>query len=730
MTSTYLAYQQLNRDLPRSLQLTAARPEVAREQKYYEENIGKVTSVDEFLDNRRLFAYSMKAYGLEDMTYAKAFMRKVLESDPSDSRSFVRQLVDQRYVTFANAFSFTTDGTARPNLPFVQNDFQEEGTAGLYSEHRVKQGATAATEAQYYQSRIGTVASVDAFLSDGRLFAYALTAVGLDPNIASTTTIRNVLTSDLSDPGSVANTLSDNRYRALAGLFSFQTDGSVAVGAKAQTDAQLGDTTYLYYENSGNGASPAAAAFNTDYYTNTIGGVASVDDLLNNDRLYRYALTAFGLDPNIQSKATIRQVLTSNLSDPNSFANTSSDGRYRTLADAFNFAVDGTVSGTDGAQSADQVHSTTDLYLTTYDDAAVSAESVATSFYHNRINLLTSVDALIDNDSLYNYVLNAYGLDPKVESKAKIRQVLTSDASDPTSFANRQTDTRYRDLAAAFNFGADGSVLQPRKAQLDLEELSTIQLYNTRIGATQAEQDTATQENTYYHSAIGKVQSLEGLLSDRRLVTYLLKAYGLEGENISDGELRSVLTSDPLDENSFVSKQSDQRLRDLAAALNFTSDGDIGRVAGKQAQTRSNILKTADLNTRQTMESDVGATNEGARLALYFQRKAPDITTAFDILADKAIFEVVRTALALPESMSQASIERQADILIGRINPADFRDPVKLEKFITRFSALYDVNNGGGASAGSAASIILGGQPATVGTDIGLLTKMQSLARG
>lgn len=725
MTSTYLSYKLLTKDLTKSLGRVAAKPEVAREQQYYEDNIGKVKTVDEFLNNRRLFAYAMKAYGLEEMTYAKAFMRKVLQSDVNDSKSFVRQLVDQRYMTFAKAFTFSTDGTVRANLPFVQNDFQEDSTTGLYSEHRVKQGATAATEVQYYQSRMATVTSVDGFVADDRLFSFALKAVGLDPSIASTATIRNVLTSDLSDPNSVANTLGDNRYKALASLFSFAADGTATAGS-AQSSAQLNNTQYLYYQNTGNGASPAAAAFDTAYYTNTIGTITSVDAFLNDGRLYTYALTALGLNPNLQSKTTIRQVLTSDLSDPDSFANKQTDGRYRTLADAFNFATDGSVSGTAGAQSTADVKSTTDLYLTTYDDAAESAEAAATTFYQNRINLLTSVDALIANTSLYNYVLDAYGLDPDVDSKAKIRQVLTSDPSNPTSFANLQSDSRYRDLAAAFNFGADGSVLQPRKAQTDGEELGTIQLYNSRIGTSQSEQASATAENTYYHATITKLQSLDDLLSDKRLKAYVLKAYGLEGVTVSDDTLRKVLTSDPFDEDSFVSKQSDTRLRDLAAAFNFTSTGGIGRVPEEQSQLRSNTIETTDLNTRQTLEGEAGTQNEGVRLALYFQRKAPSISSAFDILADKAIFEVVRTGLGLPVSMSQADIEVQADILVKRINPADFRDPAKLEKFISRFAALYDLNNGG-TNAGSAASIILGGQTGNVGANMSLLSSLQGI---
>jgi hypothetical protein len=726
MTSTYLDYQRLTQNLVRSLTQTASKPEVVREREYYEANIGNVTSVEEFVEDRRLFAYAMKAHGLEEMTYAKALMRKVLESDLNDSSSFVRRLVDTRYLTFASAFSFSTDGTARPNLPFVQDDFQRDGTTGLYSEHRVRQGVAAAAEAQYYQAEMAAVTSVDDFLGDERLFAYALTAVGLDPRIASTSAIRNVLTSDLSDPTSFANTIADDRYRALAGLFSFETDGSVAAGASAQSATQLDSTVYLYYENSGSGASPAAAAFNTDYYAANIGGVASVDDLLDDDRLLRYALTAFGLDPDIQSEATIRQVLTSDLSDPDSFANTLSDARYRILADAFNFATDGSAIG-GAAQAADQVQSTTELYLETYDDEAVSAESLATTFYRNRINLLTSVDQLLENSSLYNYALEAHGLDPSVESKAKIRQVLTSDLSSPTSFANLQSDTRYRDLAAAFNFGANGAVLQPRRAQLDLEELVTIRLYNTRIGASEAELASAAEESTYFHNTIIKVQSLDELLDDDRLVAYLRKAYDLEDLSISEGMLRTALTSDPLDEDSFVNTQSDTRLRDLAVAFNFTSDGSIGRVSDGQVQLRSNILKTTDLNTRQTMETDAGQNNEGVRLALYFQRKAPGITSAFDILADKAVFEVVRTALSLPLSMSQADIQVQADMLIARIDLADFRDPAKLDKFITRFAALYDLTNGT-ANTTSAASIILG-QSGIIGTDMGLLGQLQDLIR-
>ena len=338
------------------------------------------------------------------------------------------------------------------------------------------------------------------------------------------------------------------------------------------------------------------------------------------------------------------------------------------------------------------------------------------------------MDALIDNSSLYNFVLKAFGLDPAKESKSFIRQVLVSDASDRTSFANLQLDASYRDLAAAFNFAPDGSVLPPLRAQVEKSELETINLYNSRVGESESEAAAAREESNYYHANIIRVRSLNDFLADKRLVSYALKAHGFEGEQISNDVLRSSLTSDPLDPDSFVNEQGDQRLRQLAAAFNFEPDGTVARVPDRALQTRADVMRTVDGFARQTMENDAGAQNEGVRLALYFQRKASIIVSPFSILADKALLEVVRTALNLPPEMSQADIEVQAANITKRLDIADFKDPAKLEKFLTRFAAMYDVNNGGFSTL-SAASVLLTGQQG-IGTNLGLLGSMQRILTG
>src|SRR5262245_30495672 len=106
MTSTYLDYRVYTQDLAKTLKRTAEQPQNAREAEYYKANIGKVKSVEEFLKNDRLYNYAMQAYGLSDMIKSKAFMKKVLQSDLDDPKSFARSLVDTRYQVFARAFNF------------------------------------------------------------------------------------------------------------------------------------------------------------------------------------------------------------------------------------------------------------------------------------------------------------------------------------------------------------------------------------------------------------------------------------------------------------------------------------------------------------------------------------------------------------------------------------------------------------------------------------------------
>lgn len=719
MISTFLSYRFYTADLDKSLQRTLTSPAVQREQAYYRDNIGKITSIDEFLNDRRLYTYAMKAHGLEDMVYAKAFMRKVLESDLTDQNSFVRKMVDPRYLNFARAFNFTPDGGIEKGVSIVQDMGDLEGTIGLYSEQRLRKGTASMAEAEYYATRMATLTSVDQLVSDPKLFSFALKAYGIDPTIASESFIKGVITSDLADPDSLANQM-DVRYRQLAAAFSFQSDGSVVAGG-AQTLQQLAQTVDLHYDKTGAGVSPAAAAFRTNVFDTLIGSITNVDDLIANPILRDYALVAAGIDPIYISNAMMRDILTSDLGDPDSYANTSAS--YRALAGMFNFSSDGSLDPGVPVQTAEQRGLLVDGYFANYEKKALDAETLHTSDYRLFLEQVKSVDDLIRNPRLYTYVMRAFGLENEGDPPFKIRQVLLSDPSDSSSFASQLRDPRYTALAAAFNFGPDGQPQGPLRAQFASSKSHTISLYTETLGQYDFQKEAGEVESKYYDETIDKIETVDQLLADKRLVAYITRAYGFEREQLSDTVLRQIFTSDIDDPRSFVNLGPNAKFQEMARAFNFQTDGTARRVVLGLAQDTNAVREMQNLYIRQTMEQTAGEQNAGVRLALYFQRKASSITSAYSILADKALIEVVLTALQLPSSISQADIDTQAKLLAKRLDFDDFKDPAKVEKFLARYTALYDLQN---PQQGPSIPSILLGDTGIIGFGQDLLTSIQA----
>jgi Protein of unknown function (DUF1217) len=194
VVSTYLAYNSVVRNLKQSMTRVAQQPDVTGNAAYYKENIGKVKTVDDFMKNDRLYQYAMKAYGLEDMIYAKAFM--------TDPNSYANKLTDKRYQEFAAAFSFSSSDAA-----VAQSANQTDEMIGLYTATVTRQVDAVDEDTRYYNQTIGGVKTADQLLNDDRLRTYVFDVVGIDVSQWSRDTIQKVLSSDPSDPNSYVNTV-------------------------------------------------------------------------------------------------------------------------------------------------------------------------------------------------------------------------------------------------------------------------------------------------------------------------------------------------------------------------------------------------------------------------------------------------------------------------------------------------------------------------------------------
>lgn len=83
-------------------------------------------------------------------------------------------------------------------------------------------------------------------------------------------------------------------------------------------------------------ASPAIQR-DTDYFRETIGSITTAEQLVDDRRLLRVALGAFGLDEDINNRFFIRKALEESTLEPGSLANRLSDKRYLAMAETFGF---------------------------------------------------------------------------------------------------------------------------------------------------------------------------------------------------------------------------------------------------------------------------------------------------------------------------------------------------------------------------------------------------------
>jgi hypothetical protein len=239
-----------------------------------------------------------------------------------------------------------------------------------------------------------------------------------------------------------------------------------------------------------------------------------------------------------------------------------------------------------------------------------------------------------------------------------------------------------------------------------------------------AEKPDVSRDTDYFLANIGNVKTIDDFLKDYRLYSYAMKAFGLDDMTYAKAFMRKVLTEGVSDKNSFANKLSDPRYRQFATAFNFAA---LGTGTTQTAQATTGV---AQQYVQQVMEQDAGDQNEGVRLALYFARNAASITSPYQILADKALTQVVQTALGISPMVSSADIDAQAAMLSKMINFSDFQDPAKVSKFTQRFAAMWDATQATNDIAnGTNAALVLFGQPNN-GMDVDLLTKLQTIRLG
>ncbi|MCA1369420.1 DUF1217 domain-containing protein [Bradyrhizobium sp. BRP14] len=184
VTTTYTSYRLITADLTRSLQRVSEQADVARETEYYLAKIGSIKTIDDFFADSRLYNYAMKAHGLEDMAYAKAFIRKVLSEGVDKEDAFANKLADSRYKALVESLDFARHGEAATSF-----DRAQKGVVDKYTRQTLEQNAgeenTGVRLALYFQRMAPTITNGYEIIADEALSEVFRTALQLPDEFAA-----------------------------------------------------------------------------------------------------------------------------------------------------------------------------------------------------------------------------------------------------------------------------------------------------------------------------------------------------------------------------------------------------------------------------------------------------------------------------------------------------------------------------------------------------------------
>lgn len=191
-----------------------------------------------------------------------------------------------------------------------------------------------------------------------------------------------------------------------------------------------------------------------------------------------------------------------------------------------------------------------------------------------------------------------------------------------------------------------------------------------------AEKQRATFENSkqvqlsrdYFLEKLPTVKSADELISDYKLLSVALRAFGLDADIGNKAFIKKVIDSDLGDEKSLVNRLTDKRYLNFNKALGLSS-------TEENSTSRLSTDEILNLYVSRSFEKNIGERHPEIELALNFRRELPAIITSsssdttkwYQIISSKPLRKVFEGALGLSTSFSSFPIERQAAELSKRL---------------------------------------------------------------
>ena len=183
--STNVALKLVDATRDRQIEALGNAPEHARGIRAFRDRIANIGSAEQLIDDRELYVFVMKAFGLEDQIFGKALVRKILESDLEDRNSLVNRLRDPRFREMFDVLNFGEGGVGNTN---VTSAIWRERMVDRYLEaqfigDQAEQNANVGIALEFRRKAASIENPLD-FLKDSDMATFIRRALGLPEAIA------------------------------------------------------------------------------------------------------------------------------------------------------------------------------------------------------------------------------------------------------------------------------------------------------------------------------------------------------------------------------------------------------------------------------------------------------------------------------------------------------------------------------------------------------------------
>jgi hypothetical protein len=313
---------------------------------------------------------------------------------------------------------------AKEKAAQISRDFNNAAIR-LRNKQYKEQNAQVQNDAVYYKNRANTATTAAELVNDDRFLKVLAFSNGFgDMYLNDRQKLRDILLSDLNDPGSVARTgtLKDvelaKKYNFGATGDQYDTDGNLVT---VTADGQL--------TNTGTGTPLPAALAKLRGLVIDVSGKAQITDTPAEPETDNQLIQTGGLATGDAARYTSNQTKA--------------------------------ILQEQQAPSKSNVNKVYEFDSPEYQKFLTRKDLQSeTTYYKENIDEVKTVDDLFDakNHRLLKFILNAYGLAGEEQYPGKIRKILESDLGDPNSLANRFQDPRYQQLAKDLSIPAAGVV--------------------------------------------------------------------------------------------------------------------------------------------------------------------------------------------------------------------------------------------------------------------------------